>query len=961
MVRKLALAVALAAGTLPMAVHALGLGEISVKSKLNQNLRAEIPLYSVPVGELDGVKVGLASTEVFQRAGIDRFGWLSAVRFEATRKPDGTAVIQMVTDFPVREPFMDFMIEVNWPEGRVVREYTLLLDPPTVTQRRPGKIAAPTTAPRTETAARAAAPQAAPARVTRAARDGEYGPVQTNETLWEIADSLRADGVSVHQMMLAMFNANPDAFLRGNMNLLKQGAILRVPDSAEAGKFDRQAALDQFRAQAQSWLAGGSDAAPATATVDTDAPRPAATASTAVAAGGVSAGGEPAGRLKIASPAAVESGKAGAEGSKLVDEAGNVAELQERLLVAREEAVAARQENSNLRQQMTDLEVQLKDMQRLMSLKDDQLAQMQAGLAQAQAEAEAAAAAAAAAEAAGKQPAPAEAAEVAVPTATAVPTVAAVPEPTIPPDALETYYQQQKAAEASAPAPTEVAMPPVAAVAPEPAAAPTQKPAKPAKPAEKPAKPPKPAATKPVKPAPAPVTPASTDEGWGNLPLWAGGALLAALAVGGLLMFRRRQPAPKQSPELPSLEEESILLDESTAPAAPAAAGGGAVDLDTSFLSEYSTEDLQSIYEDTRDVDAVSEAEVYLAYGRYDQAKEILTQAIEKDPDRNALRFKLLEVHYARQDRDSFLNLTEEMLEAGQQEAEREDWEKVRTMGRDLGVIHPFFEGKKATAGPAATAATVSAAAAAAAPVSEEESGRLSRLVEELDTAFSEDSQLMANLDNLELEAGESAEQEPGAASADEEVSPAGMSFDQIDTDSMPTLALDSGEMGGGDQLAGAELDLDVPTDLNAETELHSELSASTLVDLAGGKDSGWAEDVSSLENEIDDLLDTPLDVDIDLAAPDLVSGDSLGDAIGQVVDAPLDESSAFAAAETLAEEEDTTSGQYEDVQIKLELAQTYVELGHQDDAKALLGEILQEGNASQRAAATELMQGLES
>lgn len=140
MVRKLALAVSLALGTLSVPVHALGLGELSSKSALNQNFSGNITLLSVRPEELDGVRVKLADTEAFNRAGIDRPFYLSLLKFEPTLSKKGNSVIRVTSEFPIREPFMNFLIEVNWPNGRLLREYTVLLDPPTTTRRRPPKV-----------------------------------------------------------------------------------------------------------------------------------------------------------------------------------------------------------------------------------------------------------------------------------------------------------------------------------------------------------------------------------------------------------------------------------------------------------------------------------------------------------------------------------------------------------------------------------------------------------------------------------------------------------------------------------------------------------------------------------------------------------------------------------------------------------------------------------------------------
>ena len=145
MVRKLPLALAISLALSPAGVSALGLGDIHPRSVLNQGFKADIDLVAVKPGELEDVKVSLASPEAFERAGVERPYLLSKLRFKPERKPDGSAVIRVTSRQPIREPFLNFLVEVNWPKGRLVREYTVLLDPPVTLQRAPAPIMAPKT------------------------------------------------------------------------------------------------------------------------------------------------------------------------------------------------------------------------------------------------------------------------------------------------------------------------------------------------------------------------------------------------------------------------------------------------------------------------------------------------------------------------------------------------------------------------------------------------------------------------------------------------------------------------------------------------------------------------------------------------------------------------------------------------------------------------------------------------
>ncbi|MGD1984605.1 MAG: FimV/HubP family polar landmark protein, partial [Chromatiaceae bacterium] len=393
MVRKLALAVSIALGTLNVPAHALGLGELASKSRLNQNFNGDITLLSVSNEELDGIRVKLADAEAFQRAGAERPFYLSLLKFSPQLNEAGKPVIRVSSEFPIREPFLNFLVEVNWPNGRMLREYTVLLDPPTTTMRRPPQTAAPVAQTRPAPPPVAAPVRAAPAPTSRAASApvvrataGEYGPVQASETAWSIAKKVRPSGVSMEQMMMALLSANPEAFVDNNINRLRQGRILRVPALDEIQQLTRQQARAMYREQQDQWLARRDarlQAAAAAEAPPTDA-TPAA---------------ETDDQLRIAAPRPDGEGDAGAGENDATAQTSD--DLQSRLIVARENAETSRQEAEVLRSQVDDLQARLEDMQKLLSLKDDQLARLQDRLVTDEA---AEAAAPAAADAAAEEP-----------------------------------------------------------------------------------------------------------------------------------------------------------------------------------------------------------------------------------------------------------------------------------------------------------------------------------------------------------------------------------------------------------------------------------------------------------------------------------------------------------------------------------------------------------------------------
>ena len=115
---------------IPTLAQALGLGGIEVKSGLNEPLNAEIQVIQAAPGEADGLAVALASAEDFARVGIDRARMEMPLSFTVGKGSNGQAVIKVTSTGPVKEPFLNFLLEVNWSKGRLLREYTVLLDPP---------------------------------------------------------------------------------------------------------------------------------------------------------------------------------------------------------------------------------------------------------------------------------------------------------------------------------------------------------------------------------------------------------------------------------------------------------------------------------------------------------------------------------------------------------------------------------------------------------------------------------------------------------------------------------------------------------------------------------------------------------------------------------------------------------------------------------------------------------------
>jgi pilus assembly protein FimV len=275
-VRRVLLASALLA---PGALYALGLGEIKLNSALNQPFDAEIELVSATQEDLGALRAALASSDTFVRYGLDRPSYLADFSFRVAKGSGGRDVLRVTSPRPVTEPFVTLLVEANWPRGRLLREYTVLLDPP-VYAPGPASTESVAAAPRVTsggaTSTRAAAPVASTTNDAPRAQRSEPEPapsiepgstyrVQRNDTLWEIASAAnpgsRAD---VNRAMVSIFQTNPQAF-DGNINILRSGSTLRIPDASQIRSISAAEASAEVARQYDAWRNGRATAGTATA------------------------------------------------------------------------------------------------------------------------------------------------------------------------------------------------------------------------------------------------------------------------------------------------------------------------------------------------------------------------------------------------------------------------------------------------------------------------------------------------------------------------------------------------------------------------------------------------------------------------------------------------------------------------------------------------------------------------
>ncbi len=661
-----------------LSAQALGLGRLTVQSALGEPLRAEIDVVDISAEEAASLSVRVAAPDAFRAAGFDYNVVLSGLRINLQRRPDGRSFLSLTAPRPVQDPFIDLIIEASWTSGRLVRDYTLLFDPPALRGPMPAPgAAASVLPPAASMPPAAAAPATAPARTDRrAAREVASGQavapkppaasrpaapppgdgylVKQGDTLARIAEQYRGDTASLDQMLVALLRANPEAFVEKNVNRLKAGVVLKVPSSQEAAAVPASEARQQVVLQSRDFneyrrrLAGLAPAA-------------------APEGGNVRSA---AGKAETKS-AQVSKSAAAADTLKLEKGTASGAKAADTVAVDRAKA-EANARVAELNRNMADL------------------AKIAAGTA------------APAAPATGKSGAGVPVGATAAPAASApsasaskamTPAVVASAAVTAPAKAsAPAVVPAAPASKASAPTAT-VAAPAATAVSTPVATSPSAASASVAMPAASKASAPASSATAPVAqkappppPPPPPPEPSFLDDLMENpfVPAAAGG-IVALLAGFGVYRLRQRARGSKGAGVDSSFLESRLQPDSFFG-----ASGGQRIDTKDGPLSGSSMVYSPSQLEAAGDVDPVAEADVYLAYGRDLQAEEILKEAIRTHPARVSVRIKLLEIFAKRRDARGFEALAAETY--GLAGADSPDWERVREMGMALEPSNPLYQ-----------------------------------------------------------------------------------------------------------------------------------------------------------------------------------------------------------------------------------------------------------------------------
>lgn len=1017
-------------------VSALGVGDIALASSLNQPFKAFIPLREAEGLEAAQLRVDLADASAFDNAGIDRTQFLNSLDFIVEVGENGRGRIIVTTTQPVVEPYLDFIIEVRWPNGRMLREYTVLLDlpvfesdlAPTQAAREPASNASPSRAQpsspvpeREPGGSRGSVSVAPPVPVSSVQddsaknlqprplekktalpssdQDGQYR-VQHHDTMWQVAAKLRPSAfVTTEQTMIALLRKNPEAFIGNNINRVKSGYVLEIPSEDEINALDHETALQTIRQQAKDWRQRRTSSAvsvDAGAASEQKAPQLDAT--------------------KKAEQAPVDSATSddvrfsiGSAGDTASSE--EVDELRRRLSEEQEVLEQVQLENASMASRVREMEKQVDTLQKLIALKNRELAALQAGLAANSADA--------------TEEANSISAEIA--------------------EVEASLEEDQRALEEREAEITAAARNALNATAPN--ANEESGDAEPAADAAEVAS--EAAESVPPMSAEQERSPALAETPWYLVPLYQHAAAGLGVLLLLLLLVRRRAGAnddaePQIEPPLadagalnnldaPSADELASVdeLDEPSAEADAAAEEiAGDFDFDSlndDFSEQPSSESAEDLVEEAvqpQTGDAISEAEIYVAYGRYDQAASLLKSAIANEPENTELRVKLLDIYLDTRDREAFLEAYQQL-----------------EMHGDTDALARVKESMSAIEGVSGWLSDESSSAVA------EELDSLDNLDEELAFLDGED-QHEGDGSEAEAAAGDEVDATPmpetdpnsaagaeelslgddsstgGETAADEPVLEGLEDFDfasdesldvddrddELELDALSTegsdLELDDGSFEALDELGDADLDLSdlsVGDDAVAEgNDLGADLSDFdfSLEDSDLGEsmlstgDSEPQPEVAAEElSELDDLDAALADLDAEVEGLSLAEdagADTEDQAIETVVDAadadadqePLtstdgvaldeaqgdadevgalnlddlvfDEFSADSAEEDMPELSDS-----DDIANKLDLARAFIDMGDEEGARDIINEVLEAGSDEQKTAAQALMEQL--
>ena len=855
--RNLTKTIAAVSLLVPASAYSLGIGDIKLHSALNQRLDAEIALLLSSGETVADVKVNLASPEKFDEAGVPWSYFLSKIKFTAVTQANGSTVVKLSSKEALREPFLDFLLEVSWATGSLYREFTVLVDPPVAyTQSTIPVIQKPQ---QIDTSAVISAEKVS-ARAQQGSRAtvNMDGLTKKSDSLWGVAKKTNVhDDVSIEQMMLAIYEANPKAFYKKNVNALMAGKRLDIPERQAILKLSKKQALAAYRQQDNEWRGRVGKKATQQSIAQT----------------------ELATQLELEAPVVddITDGSVVAAADDQVSKSVVDSEIKDSIVDTGTEGLA-------VQAKMEKLEQQLVMMQKMLVLKDEQIASL----------------------------------------------------------------QNKKVSDA-------VVKPGIDAKK----VTATDKP-----------KQHKPSDTKPVKSTtavvkkaikkPKPIAKAKPEADDDMLTYAIGGTGLAILAGLGFLWWRKRQDEDQTDTESMFASASEISLPDSSAEdelSIPIVDDSSSYDVGTvgesSFLSEFTPSDFDAFDTDHHEVDPISEADVYLAYGRYQQAEDLMREAIKDSPERDECKLKLLEIFYANENKTAFEEYAKELVSSGKHE-DKDFWSKVTEMGGELDPESPIYADK---------ASFDAVNLAEQGDILNNEPGQVLGAEEDLAAT---DFDLSVFDDNVE----DPVAKEPNVEAADDNALDFDLSVFDIDGSvddvevkekevvddanainfDLDSVALDDVE---DKELKGVDIDVDEVESFDFDMQT---------------ADPGIDESVDKV-GEIDLSAELESESDIDLEAFDFSQdGDKKEEAKAEVevtediesfdFDFDFDADTSVSTSTPVVELNDGVSDltDMDELETKIDLAKAYIDMGDSEAAKGIAEEVLNKGSSDQKVAAQAIL-----
>lgn len=903
---------------MPLFADAAGLGRLNVLSGLGQPFKGEIDLLAVQPNEVETLKVNLGSVDAYASAHLAYPASSLGLRLGLEKRSSGQYYVSVTSNSALDEPVFNLLVDLSWAGGKIRRGYTALIDPvgygaapagatattaPAGTTVTPLPSAASSVDPEPKSAVSSAIQPPKPIRGKKSGKAGKTSTptatattasapeaatltgdnytVKTGDTLSSIAGRVKPDGISLEQVLVGLYRANPEAF-DGNMNRLKRGKILRLPATGDLDGISKAEAVKEIRIQSGNWqnyrrqLAESAGKAPAAET------------------GEQAAGGRITAKVEDQGAKAADKSK---DVLKLSRGASKTNAASTRTRALEEEAATRKKALEEANQRVTQLQSNVKKMEELAALKSKSGAALQQKAEQASTPA--------------------------APVATAAP-VAASPAASQPADMASAVQ-----AVASVASVAEVVKP--KRVAP---------------------------------PPPPPVEePGILDIVSENIVPIGGGIAAILLAIGGFIWSRNRRK--------PSVFENSLITSGDLKPNTVLGRTGGGVistQAENSFLTDFSRQGLGTI--DTDEVDPIAEADVYMAYGRNAQAEEILKDALAKDPHRQEIRMKLLDIFAARKDKTAFEEVAADLFSATG--GAGSNWDQTVHMGLVIDPNNPLYAGKSASkeapVTPPPVVETTPAPAVFAPAVAEQ---ALESLTAEIDQKESLDFEFDLPAESDSQETVLTAAPVPQSVSdnisldlGDVQLIDESILSNKSDNLMELDLPIDLGKelsasepvsSFGKSELDIPDLDLNLGLGLDAMPDIESAEEAQALAEFNAQMAATEMPDLSLPEEVKVTPPSTNAEpmIDLDFAFKDIQAPAESRDLLQAESPINIDLEMSENAAD------DLDFGSDDPVQTKIDLARAYIDMGDVEGAREILQEAEQEGSPAQQEQARTLLAGL--